>query len=210
MVGKAKAGNSPKAGQVRTAALDHALWGTETSPGSGIYTISWISPLDETNLASGSGVAHVSSTAPDNTDLLWLDTNIDIWRFYNGSVWWPIGGTILTNRSGGQLVKGDLVVLDTSNSKSVTTTTTQNQQIQCFIAEETIADQSTGIFRLLGSTKVQISGSASIGNGLHTSSSAKKGQGLSSSGLTGRVGFFTGSGTDSLVDCFLYGQPRAT
>ena len=208
MAGKAQVGNVPLSGQTRTAALDHALWGQETSPGSGVYDITWLSPLDQSNLASGHGTAHVAASAPANTDLLWFDTGTEMWRFYNGSVWWPIGGVILTNKSGVALVKGDCVVIDTANAASVITTTSANNPRVPIVAEESIADDATGVFRLWGKTKINTTGTAAVGNGVHTSTTAKKAAPQTSNAIAGRFGFYLEAGTNTLVSCYLYGQPK--
>lgn len=50
----------------------------------------------------------------------------------------------LTNKSGGGVVAGDLVIIDTSTDESFTTTSTANAEVSIGIVQETIANNASG------------------------------------------------------------------
>ncbi len=59
-----------------------------------------IANIDQTNMASSYGVVFRGTTAPSDTDALWVDTSASppVPKFYDGSSWTSIrGGTISTN-----------------------------------------------------------------------------------------------------------------
>ncbi len=52
-----------------------------------------ISNIDQSNIASGYGLTITSSSAPSNTNALWLDSSLtNTPKYYNGSSWVAIGG----------------------------------------------------------------------------------------------------------------------
>ena len=61
-----------------------------------------------------------------NEGRLFYRSTMNIPVYYDGSNFQGVGRTVvtLTNKSGGALAIGDVVILDTSNASSVTTTTT--------------------------------------------------------------------------------------
>lgn len=102
----------------------------------------------------------------------------------------------LTNRSGGSVAYGDVVVWDTSNDDSFTTTTVEGNVNVCGVVakyEETgaqaLADAATGWVRYNGlCASVNIDETANLGDWLVTSSTAKKAHPIS--GTVAPVGAF--------------------
>jgi len=39
------------------------------------------------SVSGGSAVFSIGTTAPENTDLLWIDTNAGVTKYYTGSAW---------------------------------------------------------------------------------------------------------------------------
>ncbi len=94
---------------------------------------------------------------------------------------------LLTNKSGGDLVTGDVVVLDVSNASAVVATTTAGDLRSVFVvpqnvtgsntaANKTIANNEAGWFWCAGAyvPAAGVSAAVSIGEYLKTSSTAKK------------------------------------
>lgn len=102
----------------------------------------------------------------------------------------------LTNKSGGGVVAGDVVILDSANASSFTTTSSAAQTADWVgVALETIANNSTGRVVLFGYAPiVNLASSASLGDYLRTHSVAKQAQRFSSTGA-GDFGQVLGTGT---------------
>ena len=81
----------------------------------------------------------------------------------------------LTNKSGGALAAGDLVIQDTGNDSAVTTTTAEGSTAQAFVCLETISNNAAGYF-LAGPGIVTMTAADAItrGNSLRTSGTAKR------------------------------------
>ena len=81
----------------------------------------------------------------------------------------------LTNKSGGSLAAGDLVIQDTGNDSAVTTTTAEGSTAQAFVCLETISNNAAGYF-LAGPGIVTMTAADAItrGNSLRTSGTAKR------------------------------------
>jgi len=81
----------------------------------------------------------------------------------------------LTNKSGGSLAAGDLVIQDTGNDSAVTTTTSVGSTATAFVCLETIANNSAGYF-LAGPGIVTLTAADAVsrGNSLRTSSTVKR------------------------------------
>lgn len=83
----------------------------------------------------------------------------------------------LTNRSGGALNVGDVVVGDTGNASSITTTTTiGNRRVFGVVVDTTIASLAAGRISSLGIRTVNVTGAVAIGDWLETSATAGKAQ----------------------------------
>lgn len=166
--------------------------------------------MAQSDLASGAGLIIVSATAPSDTDAVWFDNVLSLVRVYNGSVWVPQSrGIILTNKSGGALIKGDVVVVGTSNDSAFTTTTTANHNIVLGVLGEAIANDAAGVVITRGLAQINLSASGgATRNFVGTSTSAGKGLGSA----TATAGQFatcrpSGSGAESVIG-FLFGQAQ--
>jgi hypothetical protein len=81
----------------------------------------------------------------------------------------------LTNKSGGGVVAGDVVIIDTSNDGAFTTTTSGQSQLSVGIAQETIANNATGRVLVAGyAALVNVPSSMTRGRYLETHTVAKQ------------------------------------
>ena len=79
-----------------------------------------------------------------------------------------VAATRMTNKSGGTLISGTVVVPGTTDS-SVNTTTTANNAKTVGVAQETIANDAAGIVKHYGTSIVRVTGTTAIGDWLVTS-----------------------------------------
>lgn len=101
----------------------------------------------------------------------------------------------LTNKSGGGVIAGDVVILDSANDDAFTTTTSAQYTGVVGIAQETIASNATGRVLLQGEAAlVNVQASVTRGHYLETYSVAKQGNG-NSARRTGSFGQFKTGGT---------------
>lgn len=114
----------------------------------------------------------------------------------------------LTNRSGGQVVAGDVVVLDTSNDASFTTTTAAQSDLALGVAAETIANAASGKVVIHGLASVNVNGTTARGNWIATSTTVKQGA-PSSTDSAGAFARATAARTGAgLVQCLVFGLQR--
>lgn len=113
----------------------------------------------------------------------------------------------LTNRSGGQVIAGDVVVIDTANNASFTTTTQFARASNTFVGvvQETIANSSNGRVLIGGYAPfVNVSSAVSVGMYAYTHTVAKQAVG-SNALLPGAFGvFLTASATP---EAHIFGHP---
>lgn len=102
----------------------------------------------------------------------------------------------LTNKSGGSVAAGDVVVIDTANDTAFTTTTTGRSEVSLGVAQETIANNSTGRVLVSGyAALVNVPASVTRGHYIETHTVAKQATG-SSTRRSGSFGqFLTGGAT---------------
>ena len=132
---------------------------------------------------------------------------------YDGSNWVGAGPTVhvFTNKSGGSLALNDLVILDSSNASSVTTTSTAAVTDTPFICLETIANDASGLFLQLGyHANVPVTGATSIGDYLTTSTTVKKSVSTSSFGDGVFAQALTSTGAAGNVSAILFGISKVT
>lgn len=79
----------------------------------------------------------------------------------------------LTNKSGGGVVDGDVVVIDTSTNSSFTTTATADNPAVAGVAMETIASNAIGQVVIGGTATVNVNGTTTRGQRLATSTTVK-------------------------------------
>lgn len=114
----------------------------------------------------------------------------------------------LTNKSGGSVAAGDVVVIDTANNESFTTTTTGRAEVSIGVAQETIANNATGRVLVAGyAALVNVPSSVTRGHYLETHTVAKQATGNSTrrSGSAGQ--FLT---TSAAPTAWLWGQTDQT
>ena len=150
-----------------------------------------IAGIDGSNMASGSGVVVRSTSAPSNTDSLWVDTNQSppVLKRYTGAEWQPTGSfALLTNKSGSTRSAGDVVVADTTADGCFTTSTSGADIKVIGIVMESIANNSEGVVALSGARVTNINCDAAVSRGqfLKSSTTAAKASPTS----TGEVGVF--------------------
>ena len=164
-----------------------------------------ISGVTQAALASSSNLITSGGTAPGSPAVgqAWWDTSTTeadgngILKIYDGTRWQSASKNqeqALTNRSGGSLTHGDVVVLDTSADNSVTTTTTEASTDFLGIAAtgtdgaSTIGDQSEGRFVQSGLVVVNTTGTVARGDYLGTSGTVKLAKSLGASPAKGAFG----------------------
>ncbi len=82
---------------------------------------------------------------------------------------------LLTNKSGGGVIAGDVVILDTSNDSAFTTTTSARSEVTVGIAQQTIANNASGRVLFQGyAPLVNVSASVTRGHYLETHTVAKQ------------------------------------
>jgi hypothetical protein len=113
----------------------------------------------------------------------------------------------LTNQSGGTVNAGDVVIVSLANASSFTTTTTANYASAFVgVAVETIAASATGRVCLFGYVpQINLNASASLGQYLATSTTAKQAAPTSTQGA-GVFGQVLGTGTSPAAVLFGYPQ----
>ena len=117
----------------------------------------------------------------------------------------------LTNKSGGALAKGAVVIVDTANASSVTTIATERilNGIIGVVVDETIANNSAGAIAFGGWVpKINLISSASLGDFVITYSGAGLGTPVTSIGFvpSGSFGQVLQTGTNP--ECLLFGVPH--
>ena len=114
----------------------------------------------------------------------------------------------LTNRSGGSVAAGDVVVIDAANDAAFTTTTTGRAEVSIGIAQETIASLASGRVLTHGyAGLVNVPASVTRGHYIETHTVVKQATGSATrrSGSTGQ--FLTGGTTPT---AWLWGQTDQT
>lgn len=116
-----------------------------------------------------------------------------------------------TNKSGGALAKGDVVVIDTSNDNAVTTTTSAGTtaQVGVVVEENGIANNASGRVAFGGHVSlVNVNASVTRGHYGTTHTVAKQATGAGASRVVGSFCQFTTGGTTPEADLFT--QPDAS
>lgn len=164
-----------------------------------------ISNVAQADMASSNGVIVRSASAPSDTDAGWWDTANNVFRIHNGTAWLPVAtGALLTNKSGGQVIAGDVVVADTTTAESFKTSTTLGDTTVIGVAAETIAADASGVVLYGGIQDVLITGSATLGQFLRQSTTAKKAEATAAKGA-GSFGLVLEAGTNTLIKALITG-----
>lgn len=116
---------------------------------------------------------------------------------------------ILTNKSGGALAQGDVVIVDSSTAASVTTTTTgayANGRIGVVLEPAGIASNAAGMIAFSGYVpKINLASSASLGDLVKTHTVAKQGTPHAAPSAGGDFAQVLGTGTTPAA--LLFGSP---
>jgi hypothetical protein len=109
----------------------------------------------------------------------------------------------LTNKSGGSVIAGDVVIVDTGNDGAFTTTTSAAFTGAVGVAQETIANNATGRVLLAGyAALVNTTASVTRGNFATTSTTVKKAVDAGSSRVVGTFCQFLTGGTTPTAHVF--------
>lgn len=138
------------------------------------------------------------TTAPSGKGLAW---------YFNGTTWQVLGQTIqLTNRSGGALVEGDVVVVDAANNDSCTTTTVAYDDNVIGVVVIGGANNTEITIAVSGVWNVYITSAAARGYWVSTTTVAGDSQDVAtpSDGSYGQVVQQTGGA--GLARCWLFGK----
>lgn len=135
---------------------------------------------DRTNTSQNTSLVHVASSAPTSNPVpinghLWYDSTNDVLMEYDGTAWLPVarGGTV-TNKSGGVLAQGDLVIVDTGNDVACTTSTTASNTNILGVVHVGGANDATVVVLTEGRAPVvNVDGATSIGDYLFHAGTAK-------------------------------------
>lgn len=165
-----------------TVTRGYTFASTELCTNTKLHTLvdsATIANIDVTNFASGSGLVIRSTSAPSDTDSLWVDTNMTppVLKLYTGSEWQGAGPYgVFTNKSGSQRTAGEVVVVDTTTDGSFTTTTTADDPKVLGVVMETIANNADGVIALPGAriTSILTAATTARGDRLSTSTTAGK------------------------------------
>lgn len=164
-----------------------------------------ISNVAQADIVASSGLIVRSASAPSDTDAGWWDTANNVLRIHNGSAWIPVAtGALLTNKSGGQVVAGDVIVADTTTAESFKTSTTQGDTTVIGVAAETIAADASGVVLYGGIQDVLITGSATLGQFLRQSTTAKKAEATATKGA-GSFALVLEAGTNTTIKALITG-----
>ena len=172
--------------------------------------------IDRTNFQSDTTAITNKTSAPSGlaTNEVWADTSATppIYNRYDGSNSKSLLNTVtvdLTNKSGGQVIAGDLVVVDTTTDESFTTTTTASSTGVLGVALETIADDAVGKIAISGVHEVNIGSAATRGQFIQTSTTVKEAQ-VSTDPAEGSIGMVVEAlGASGLGKCVLFSGPIA-
>ena len=106
--------------------------------------------------------------------------------------------SVLTNKSGGPVAQGDVVIVDSANAAAFTTTTVgayTEGSLGVVVEPNGIADSATGLVAFCGYVpKISLSGSASLGDLFKTHTAAKQAVRHAAPSVTGDFGEVLGTG----------------
>lgn len=167
-----------------------------------------ISGIAQADLAAATGVVSRGTSAPSDTDQLWVDTNFTppLLKFYDGTNWVPVAeANIFTNKSGATATLGQVVIIDTATNEGFKYTSTAGDTKWRGIVAESIANNASGVLVSRGYwPNITIEVSAARGNFLKTSTATGKADPTAAVTDAGVFGMVTTQGTAS-AGAFLYG-----
>lgn len=130
----------------------YSFGATESVTNTKLHTLvdsATLSTVVQADITASEGLVHSGTSAPSDTDQLWVDTSLTIplLRSYDStnSVWVPVGQLgVLTNKSSQTGSVGRVVILDTSNSNSYKYTSTEGDTKVLGVEFASTAANSTG------------------------------------------------------------------
>lgn len=160
-----------------------------------------LSNVTQTDIAAGEGLVYVGTSAPSDTDRVWVDTNSTpvILRYYNStlSAWVPsMGLGVYTSRTSQTGAAGRVLIFDTSNSNSYKYTSTAGDTKFLGIETGSIANAASAPVVNVGSVTTLLEISASAGTYIRTSTATGKAEPCVNT-AAGVFGFLTEAGTAS-------------
>ena len=144
------------------------------------FTLGYLQNVARGNFDSSTrpvtNIAALSSTSLIGGELQYLNTVDELHMRNSTEAAWSVLPQMryLTNKSGGSVARGDVIVIDTTTLKSFTTTTTANKVGIIGIALDTIASNAAGPVQFTGYVPVNVNASTAIGDFLTTSTTVKK------------------------------------
>lgn len=188
-----------------TLTAGYSFGATETVTNTKLGTLvtgGGVSSIAQADLAASQGLVFTGTTAPTDTDQIWVDTNSTppIIRYYDStnSQWVLVSEmALMTNKSSQTGSAGRVLILDTSNANSYTYTSTAGDTKFVGIELASTTNNSAGpvCSKSLGVT-VLLEQSASAGTFLRTSTATGKAEPCANT-AAGIFGFLTESGTAS-------------
>ncbi len=109
-----------------------------------------------------------------------------------------------TNKSGGELILGDVIITDNLVDDAVKTSTTLSDEKVGGVTQATIADDAAGEFLQTGETVVNIKGTVARGDFIRHSTTAKQAESAGTTHAPGVFGRAMAGGTDVLVKCLIF------
>lgn len=172
-----------------------------------------VTNMAQTDITSNNGLVYTGTTAPSDTDQIWVDTTSVpvLLRYYNSSssAWVPTSElAIMTNKSSQTGASGRVLILDTGNSNSYTYTSTAGDTKFIGIETGSIANNASAPVINRGMrVNVLLEHSASAGTYIRTSTATGKAEPCVSTS-TGVFGFLMESGTASASSLILGVNPN--
>lgn len=120
--------------------------------------------------------------------------------------WVPPVSHFMTNKSGGGVVGGDVVILDATSDSAFITTTVQGYTGPIFIVYDAIADDDLGRVNQSGVRSVAVTGGVARGDFLITSGTAKKAMSGGGSWIDGAFGVALAADAGGFVTAILFGK----
>lgn len=201
---------------------EHVLYATT----SGFYSVdSGGTVLGPFGTTSGGGMTNPMTTAGDTIvggasgtpQRLPIGTAGQVYTVVSGAPAWasaasaslaPVIAFNLTNKSGGAVTSGDVVILDSSNDEAFTTTTTASGGIQVGIAQESIASNGVGLVAFSGYVPlVNVAATVSRGDYAYTATTVKQATN-SPTYVSGAFGTYLKAGT--APSAYLFGLTLPT
>lgn len=185
-----------------TITRGYTFGATETVTNSKLHSLvdsATISAIVQSDLTAGLGLISRATSAPSDTDQIWIDTSTTpaTVKVNDGTNWIIVSEhNILTNKTGQTTSVGQVCVIDTGNANSFKFTSSQGDLAFAGVTIEAIADSAVQDLVASGIVTVLLETSASAGCFLQTSTATGKAV-QCASGAAGIFAQVTQAGTAS-------------